>query len=180
MLPFVKNFSCNLNMTVFAKGIKQKAKILATGLGLDKGLDVVKGPNGLAGEARGDQAANEGKKCGSGGSEVEVVHFNDELPSDVILTDLGKDVDEQVEGGRGERRVGKGLGILEEGKSNFGIIGEAEEGVVDKLGGESNTMELERGFHGVEGIMVVDKDFRYQFSIISVLCVAIWVIKGGE
>lgn len=69
---------------------------------------------------------------------------------------------------------------MEEGKGNLGIIGETEEGVVDELGGESNTVELERGLHSVEGIMVVDKDFRYQLSIISVLCVSIWVIKVGE
>lgn len=158
MLLFVKNFSCNLNMAVFGKGIEQKAKILATGFGLDKGFHVLKGPDGLAGKAGGDQPPNEDEKCGGSGGEFEVVHFEDELPSDVVLADLGEDVNEEVEGGGGERRVREGLGIVEEGEGNFGIVDEAQEGLVEQLRRESDAVELQRRLHGVEGVVVVDKD----------------------
>lgn len=153
-------------MAVFGKGIEQKAKILAAGFGLDEGFHVLKGPNGLASEAGRDQPPNEDEKCGGGGGEVEVVHFEDELPSDVVLADLGDYVNEEVEGGDGERRVGKGLGIVEEGKGNFGIVDEAHEGVVEDLRRESDAVELQRRLHRMEGVVVVDKDLCYQFGVI--------------
>ncbi|KAK9922069.1 hypothetical protein M0R45_030551 [Rubus argutus] len=100
------------------------------------------------------------------GGEVVAVHFEDELPSDVVLADLGDDVDEEVEGVGGEGWVGEGLGVVEEGEGNFGIVLEAEERVVEEVGGESDAVELERGLHGVEGVVVVEEDLRYQFGVV--------------
>lgn len=166
MLFLVKNFRGDLDMPIFTEGIKQKAEVLATGLGWDEGFDVVEGTDGLAGETRRDQSANEDEKRGGGGGEVVAVHFEDELPSDVVLADLGDDVDEEVEGVGGEGWVGEGLGVVEEGEGNFGIVLEAEERVVEEVGGESDAVELERGLHGVEGVVVVEEDLRYQFGVV--------------
>lgn len=46
-------------------------------------------------------------------------------------------------------------------------MGKAKEGLVEKVGGERNSMELERGFHGVKRIVLLDEDAGNQFSIMG-------------
>lgn len=46
-------------------------------------------------------------------------------------------------------------------------MGKAKEGLVEKVRGERNSMELERGFHGVKRVVVLDEDAGNQFSIMG-------------
>jgi hypothetical protein len=89
-----------------------------------------------------------------------LVHFDNELPSEIELADFGNEVDEEVVGGGGERRGREGLGVVEKGEGDFGRVFEAEEGLVEEVRGESDAVELERGLHGVEGVVVVEEDLR--------------------
>ena len=50
---------------------------------------------------------------------------------------------------------------MEEGEGNFGILLETEEGLVEKVRGERDSMELDRRFHGVEWVVVVEKELGY-------------------
>lgn len=166
MFPFVKHFGGNLSIAIFTKGVQQEPEIFSRRLGSNEALNIIKRPNRLAGEPSGDQAANENEKGGGGGAELILVHLDDELPSDVELADFGEDIDEEVVGDSGERRRWEGLGIMEERKSNLGRMPEAKEGLMEEMGGERNAVELERGFHGVEGVVVVKKDVGDQFGVV--------------
>lgn len=42
---------------------------------------------------------------------------------------LGHGVDEEVEGGAGERGVGEGFGVVEESEGDLGVVLEAEQGL---------------------------------------------------
>lgn len=166
MFPFVKQFSCNPDITIFAKGVQQKQEIFSRRLGSNEALNVIECPNRLAGEPRGDQPANKNEEGGGAGADVVLVHLDNELPSDVELADFAEDVDEKVVGGGCERRGREGLGKVEEGKGNFGRVPEAQEGLVKKVSGERNAVELERGLHGVEGVVVMKKDFGHQIGVV--------------
>lgn len=79
------------------------------------------------------------------------------MPGDVELADFGEGVDEEVVG------VGVvavvwlvGFGVVEEGEGDFGGVAEAEEGLLDEVGGEVDSGELEWGFGGVERVVVVE------------------------
>ena len=141
-------------------------EILRRRSGPDKGLDIVERPNGLSGEAGGDEAADEDAEGEGGGSEVGLVHLDNELPNDVELTDLAEDVDEEVVGGGGEGREREGFGKVEKGEGNLGRVGEAEEGLVEEVGGKRDAVELERGFHGVEGVVVVKEDLGDHVGVV--------------
>lgn len=93
-------------------------------------------------------------------------HFEDELPGDVELADFGENVDEEVEGGGVVAVGGLGFGPREEGKGDLGTVGEAEEGLVDEAGGEGDAVELERGFHGVEGVVVLEEDSGDEVGVV--------------
>lgn len=86
------------------------------------------------------------------------VHFDDELPGNIELSNLGHDVDEEVVGGRGEGRVRERFGIVEKRESDFGVVFDAEEGLGEKVRGEGDAVELERRFHGVERVVVLEED----------------------
>lgn len=130
MFPFVKHFDSNLDITIFTKGIQKKPEIFCRRLGSDEALNVIKCPNRLAGESRGDQSTNKNEKGGGSRADHILVHLDNELPRDVELADFSKDVDEEVVRSGCERRGGEGLGIMEEGKGNFGGVPKAKEGLV--------------------------------------------------
>lgn len=94
-----------------------------------------------------------------------MVHFDDELPRDVELANLSHGVDEEGEGGVGERGVGEGFGVVEEGEGDFGVVFEAEEGVEEEGGGEGDAVELEGRLGGVEGVVVLQEELRDQFDV---------------
>lgn len=48
------------------------------------------------------------------------------------------------------------LGPDKEPKCDFGEIFDTEEGLEYEVGGNPNSRELEGGFHGVEGVVVLD------------------------
>lgn len=150
-------------MSVLAEGIDQKMEILRRGFGPNKGLDVIKGPDRLAGEAGGDEPSDEDEEGGGGRGKIVISHVDDELPGDVELANLGDDVDEEIEGLGGERkkRAWEMLGVVEEGEGNFGIVVETEEGLVEEVWGKRDAMELERRLHGVEWVVVVEEDLGY-------------------
>lgn len=73
-----------------------------------------------------------------------VVHLKNEMPGGVELADFGEDVDEDVVGGSGEGVEGEGFGVVKEGEGDFGVVGEAKEGLVEEVSGEGDGVELER------------------------------------
>lgn len=95
-----------------------------------------------------------------------LVHLDNELPNDVELTDLTEDVDEEVVGGGGGGREREGFGKVEKGEGNLGRVGEAEDGLVEEVGGERDAVELERRFHGVEGVVVVEEDLGDHVGVV--------------
>lgn len=60
------------------------------------------------------------------------------MPGGVELANFGEDVDEYVVGGSGEGVEGEGFGVVEEGEGDFGVVGEAEEGLIEEVGGEGD------------------------------------------
>ncbi|PON62060.1 hypothetical protein PanWU01x14_140530 [Parasponia andersonii] len=164
--PLVENFSRDPHVPVLTKGIKQEVEIPRRRFGPNKGLNIVKGADRLPGQAGGYQSSDEDEEGGRGGGEAEALHLEDELPSDVVLADLGDDVDKEIVRGGGERRVRELLGVVEEGEGNFGIVFEPEEGLVEEVPGERDSMELERRFHGVERVVVVEKELRHGIGVV--------------
>jgi hypothetical protein len=160
MFLFVKNLGCNLNKPILAKGVQQITKIFIAGLDLTKTFNVIESTNGLACKASGDKSTDQDQERGGCGEEVVLVHFDNELPSEIELADLGDEVDEEVVGSGGERRGREGLGVVEKGEGDLGRVFEAEEGLVEEVRGESDAVELERGLHGVEGVVVVEQHLR--------------------
>jgi len=98
--------------------------------------------------------------------EVALSHFDDELPCNVELANLGDGIDEERVGGVGERGIGEGFGVVEEGKGYLGVVLEAEEGLEEEVGGEGDAVELEARFRGVEGVVVLQEEIRQQFGVV--------------
>lgn len=94
-----------------------------------------------------------------------MVHFDNELPGEVELADFGYEVNEDVVGGGGKRRQWEGLGIVENSESNLGRVFEAEEGLVEEVRGQSDAVELQRGLHGMEWVMVVKENLRNRVCV---------------
>ncbi|BAT77116.1 hypothetical protein VIGAN_01520500 [Vigna angularis var. angularis] len=99
--------------------------------------------------------------------EVALGHFDDELPCDVELANLGDRIDEERVGVVGERGVGEGFGVVEEGEGYLGMVLEAEEGLEEEVGGEGDAVELEARFGGVEGVVVLQQEIRHQFCVVG-------------
>ena len=99
-----------------------------------------------------------------------MVHFENELPNDVELTNFTEYVDDEVVGGGGEEGRGRGregFGIEEEGEGNFGRMLETEESLIEKERREGDPVEeLDGGFHAVERIVVGEEDLRKGVSFI--------------
>lgn len=62
--------------------------------------------------------------------------------------------------------MGLVLGPQEEGEGNFGDVSEAEKGLVNEVSGEGDAVELKRGLHSVERVVVLKEDFGDQISVI--------------
>lgn len=74
------------------------------------------------------------------------------------MANLTHDVNDEIVGIGGERRVGERFGIIEKGKCDFGIVPETEEDLVEKVRGKGDAVELQRRLHGVEGIVMLEED----------------------
>jgi len=98
--------------------------------------------------------------------EVALGHFDDELPCDVELANLGEGIDEECVRGVGERGIGEGFGVVEEGEGYLGVVLEAEEGLEEEVGGEGDALELEARFGGVERVVLLQEEIRHQFRVV--------------
>lgn len=56
-----------------------------------------------------------------------MVHFDNELPSDVELMNFGHGIDDEVIGGVRERRVRERFAVIEKRECDFGVVFEIDE-----------------------------------------------------
>lgn len=117
-----------------------------------EGVNIAIRAESLTGEIGGNEAADEDEEGSGGGDGGDV---DDKFPGGVELVGFGKGVDEDVCCGGVGRMVDVGPG--EEGEGDFGVGFETEEGLLEEMGGERDSSELERRFGGMEGVMVVEE-----------------------
>lgn len=140
------------------------------GLPADEGLHVIKGPDGLAGEAGSDVPPDEDGEGAGGGSEAVLAHAEEDAPGGVELAGAGEGVDEEVVGGGREGAAVEEAEVVagaeEEGEGGLGVVAEAEEGLGEEMVGEGDAGEgeLEGGLERVEGVVVADEELRQTVS----------------
>lgn len=58
------------------------------------------------------------------------------MPGGVELADFGENIKEDIVGGSGDGVGGEGVGVVEEGEGDFGVVGEAEKGLIEEVRGK--------------------------------------------
>lgn len=132
----------------------------------------------MAGEPSRNQPPNQNTEGGRGGFQGILIHFDDQLPGDVELPNFGENVDNEVVRNNVVGMMGVVLGPEEKGEGNFGGVSEAQKGLVNEVRGEGNAVELERGLHGVERVVVLEQDSGDQIGVVGRLDVRKTCGKG--
>ncbi|KAK3211703.1 hypothetical protein Dsin_016409 [Dipteronia sinensis] len=169
MLILIEKFNSNFDITVLTKSVEQETHvgiIIFIFTIFDKTFHILKSPDGLTCKTSSNQSPDQNQESGGDGYDAVLVHLDDELPSDIELSNFGENVDNEIVGRSGERVGRERTGIMEKSEGNFGRVLETKEGLVDEMRRESDAVKLEGGFHGVEGVVVSENDFGEQFGVV--------------